>query len=87
MISYFRELGVFLLAVVPAQSIRRRTLLRKVGARNAEHYLGQVVATIAEALGYVLGGGLESAFAGGYDEDQWHSTAEHLSEHVQNGLT
>ncbi|WP_283845975.1 hypothetical protein [Bradyrhizobium cenepequi] len=31
--------------------------------------------------------GLESAFANRYDDQQWQSIEEHLSEHVQNGLT
>ena len=31
--------------------------------------------------------GLESAVADGYIYGQWPSVAEHLSEHVQNGLT
>jgi hypothetical protein len=31
--------------------------------------------------------GLESAFADGYADDQWHSIAEHLADHLQNGLT
>lgn len=32
------------------------------------------------------GDGLESAFADDYAGEQWQSIAEHLSEHVQNGL-
>jgi UDP-galactopyranose mutase len=38
------------------------------------------------ALDYIVDG-LESAFAGGYTEEQWQSIAENLGEHVQNGLT
>jgi hypothetical protein len=30
--------------------------------------------------------GLESAFSENYTDAQWQSIAEHLSEHVQNGL-
>jgi UDP-galactopyranose mutase len=38
-----------------------------------------------DALDYI-GDRLESAFAGGYTDDQWQSIVEHLAEHVQNGL-
>jgi hypothetical protein len=31
--------------------------------------------------------GLERAFAEGYKDEQWQSIANHLGEHVQNGLT
>jgi hypothetical protein len=31
--------------------------------------------------------GLESTFAEGYTDEQWQSIADHLGEHVQNGLT
>jgi UDP-galactopyranose mutase len=55
-------------------------------AQARERFPGYNDAQSLDALDYVMDG-LESAFAGGYTEEQWQSIAEHLGEHVHNGLT
>ena len=39
-----------------------------------------------DALDYIVDS-LENALAGNYSDEQWQSIAEHLSEHVHDGLT
>jgi hypothetical protein len=55
-------------------------------AQARERFPGYKDEQPLDVLDYIVDG-LESAFAGGYNEEQWQSIAEHLGEHVQNGLT
>jgi len=55
-------------------------------AQARERFPGCNDAQSLDALDYIIDG-LENAFAGGYTEEQWQSVAEHLGEHVHNGLT
>ena len=55
-------------------------------ASARERFPGYQDAQMLDAFDYIIDG-LESAFGGGYTDDQWQTIAEHLSDHVQNGLT
>jgi hypothetical protein len=55
-------------------------------AAARERFPGYNDGQMLDALDYIMDG-LESTFAEGYTDEQWHSIADHLGEHVQNGLT
>ncbi|MBP1294132.1 MULTISPECIES: hypothetical protein [Bradyrhizobium] len=55
-------------------------------AAARERFPGYNDGQMLDALDYIMDG-LEGVFHAGYPEQQWQAIAEHLGEHVQNGLT
>jgi hypothetical protein len=55
-------------------------------ATARERFPGYNDAQALDALDFILDG-LESAFSGGYTDEQWQSIAKHLGESVHRGLT
>jgi hypothetical protein len=63
-------------------SDERERLFAAARERFPEHQDEQML----DALDFIMDG-FASAFAGNHTDDQWQSIADHLAEHVQNGLT
>lgn len=71
---------------IEASKLYESAECERLFAAARERLPGYNDAQALDALDYILDG-LESAFAGGYTDDQWRSIAEHLGESVHNGLT